>query len=244
MRILTVIDLKEGQVVRGVAGRRQEYRPVVSRLAASAEPAAVARAFRAKLGLSELYLADLDAIAGAGPALAVYQSLQSLGCRLWVDAGIHKAAEAKMLAKVGVDKIVVGLETVAGPDELEVIGRELGRDRIAFSLDLKDGQPLGARAAWDDADAATIAARVSAAGVRDLIVLDLGRVGVNQGTGTEELCRRLATAHPHLCIIAGGGVRNRDDLRRLQQCGVRAALVASALHDEKLTAADLKDFAY
>ena len=69
MRILPVIDLKGGLVVRGVAGRRQEYRPVVSRLTPSSRPIDVAGAFRDHLGLDHLYLADLDAIAGAAPAL-------------------------------------------------------------------------------------------------------------------------------------------------------------------------------
>ena len=44
-----------------------------------------------------------------------------------------------------------------------------------------------------------------------------------------------------LCVRSarGGGVRGVDDLRRLKACGVRAALVASALHDGALTPADL-----
>jgi hypothetical protein len=44
MRILPVLDLMNGVVVRGVGGRRSEYRPVASRLAVSADPADVAAA--------------------------------------------------------------------------------------------------------------------------------------------------------------------------------------------------------
>jgi phosphoribosylformimino-5-aminoimidazole carboxamide ribotide isomerase len=49
----------------------------------------------------------------------------------------------------------------------------------------------------------------------------------------------LAAAHPEVEVSAGGGVRGVADLRRLRDCGVRAALVASALHDGAVTAAEL-----
>ena len=35
-------------------------------------------------------------------------------------------------------------------------------------------------------------------------------------------------------FYAGGGVRNRDDLNRLESIGVKGVLMASALHDELL----------
>ena len=62
MRVIPVIDLMGGQVVRGVAGRRSEYRPVESRIAGDARPATVARAFVDEFGFEAAYVADLDAI--------------------------------------------------------------------------------------------------------------------------------------------------------------------------------------
>src|SRR4051812_37040878 len=118
MRIVGVIDLMGGVVVRGVAGRREEYRPVESLLCASAEPPAVARAFVERLGLRDLYLADLDAIAGAEPAWAAYGALAGLGARLWVDAGVRDPAHGRRLGQQGVD-VVAGLETVSGPAVVE-----------------------------------------------------------------------------------------------------------------------------
>ena len=48
-------------------GERERYRPVSSVLAGEdGDPLALARAFRSELGLDELYVADLDAITGAG----------------------------------------------------------------------------------------------------------------------------------------------------------------------------------
>src|SRR5208337_963476 len=94
--------------------------------------------------------------------------------------------------------------------------------------------PLGDLSAWNGPDAWSIATQAVAGGVRRLIVLDLARVGTGQGTGTEELCRHLATTYPHLEITAGGGVRHRNDLLRLQEWGVQGVLLASVLHDGTL----------
>ncbi len=44
---------------------------------------------------------------------------------------------------------------------------------------------------------------------------------------------------PGVTLLAGGGVRNADDLRRLKASGCDAALVATALHDGRITAADV-----
>src|SRR5881398_3704297 len=98
MRTIPVLDLLGGQVVRGIGGRRHEYRPVVSGLTASSAPLDVARAFAERFGLRELYLADLDAIAGAGPGWATYAGLRAAGFALWVDAGVRDLAQALAVA--------------------------------------------------------------------------------------------------------------------------------------------------
>jgi phosphoribosylformimino-5-aminoimidazole carboxamide ribotide isomerase len=242
LRIIPVLDLKAGQVVRARAGRRQDYLPISSRLTQSADPMAVAQAFRARFHLTELYLADLDAIAGAPPALPTYAALRSLGFRLWIDAGVREVTSSEPLAAAGIEQIVVGLETVAGPEELANICQRIGPDRAVFSLDLKDGLPLGNLSRWQTRDPWLIATQAIAMGVRRVILLDLARVGEHAGTGTEELCKRLASRHPEVEIVAGGGIRDRTDLQHLEACGVRAALVASALHDGELRPEELAGF--
>ena len=155
MQILPVLDLMHGVVVRGIAGRRADYRPIVSRLVNSAEPLAVAEAFRRIFGLDELYVADLDAIGGQGPALGTYRELIGLGFRLWVDAGVRERPRADEVAAEGAG-IVVGLETIGGPAALAEVFRVHG-ERAVFSLDLRAGVPLGNRSAWGGADAPGIA---------------------------------------------------------------------------------------
>jgi len=233
MRVVAVLDLLRGQVVRGIAGRRADYRPIVSQLTRSTHPVEVARAFRSQLGLEELYLADLDAIAGAPPCLSLCSELRRERFRLWVDAGIRSPAQASPLIDAGIDRLVVGLETVAGPESLASLLSAHG-DRVVFSLDLREGQPLGSLEGWEGTDAWTIAAQAVRLGVGRLLVLDLARVGVGGGTGTEALLARLAETFPGLELSAGGGVRGVEDLLRLRALGVKVALAASALHDGRL----------
>ncbi|MFO0928258.1 MAG: HisA/HisF-related TIM barrel protein [Gemmataceae bacterium] len=154
---------------------------------------------------------------------------------LWVDAGGAGGVRSPHRRCV-----VVGLETVGGPDVVAALAERLG-ERMAFSLDLRDGRPMGDVTSWPAADGLAIAVEAVRRGVRRLIVLDLARVGVGTGTGTEALCADLSAPFPHLHVTAGGGVRSRADLVRLRDAGVAAVLVASALHDGGLSRADLAD---
>jgi phosphoribosylformimino-5-aminoimidazole carboxamide ribotide isomerase len=241
MAILPVLDLMQGLVVRGIAGRREEYRPIISKLVDSAEPLAVARAFREHFGFSEFYLADLDAIQHGLPQVATYRRLCEADFRLWIDAGIRTSGAGVLAALIESGaSVVVGLESVGGPTELQRIVECVGAGRVVFSLDLKAGQPLGRTDLWPGPDAWSIAEHaITALGVRRLIVLDLTRVGVGAGVGTDELCGRLKQTFPDVEITAGGGVREMADVNRLTSIGVDRVLVASALHDGRITPADI-----
>ncbi len=239
--ILPVLDLMHGQIVRGVAGRRDEYRPIVSKWTDSAEPRAVAEAIRTHFGFNEFYLADLDAIQEGTTALATYQELRAMGLVLWIDAGVSSTLSPGLaeILKIESFSAVVGLETVDGSAALAQILGTTDKRRIVFSLDLKSGQPLIRASTWNENDPWAIATQAIDMGVESLIILDLGRVGVGEGVGTEDLCARVKKAYPRVRLIAGGGVRGIDDVLRLQDIGVDYVLVASALHDGRIGRADL-----
>lgn len=241
MRIIPVIDLIRGQVVRGVGGRRDEYRPVQSVLSPDARPRSIAQAF-ADRGFCEVYIADLDAIGGAQPATVIYEVVASFGLDLWVDAGLADLARADMLGAVdfggrSIAGIIAGLESIPDFDLLAALVDRLGPERLIFSLDLKAGKPLTGRPEWQQLPPATIADQAYSVGVRRMIVLDLAQVGMNAGVSATSLCRELRERYPKLEITSGGGVRNEEDLERLAASGCDAALVASALHDGRLKAA-------
>lgn len=244
MQIIPVVDLMGGLVVRGVAGRRSEYRPIESRLCADVTPSSVARALREQFAFDEMYVADLDAIAGAEPAWELFRELAGCGFSLRVDAGAATAERARRLAEFQADgkplsAVIVGLESLASPEALVEMLAAIGPERLAFSLDLKAEIPLVAASAWQGFDAFGIASEALQVGVRRLIVLDLARVGMSGGVGTEALCRRVRQLDSGVEIVAGGGVRGLGDLETLAAAGCDGVLVASALHDGRLTRAQL-----
>ncbi len=247
MRVVPVLDLMAGQVVRGVAGNRTAYRPVQSPLTVGSEPAAIAAAFH-KLGFVEAYVADLDAIAGAPPSINAYAAIQAAGLRaLSIDAGVvDDVHAARLLDALPPDSppitIVAGLESLASPLALQKLTQRLGPDRVLFSLDLKAGQPLTASPAWQGKTAIEIAQLASKGGVRRLLLLDLADVGTASGTRTVDLVAEMKSLRPGVELWTGGGVRNRADLLRQQAAGVSAVLVASALHNGQLGPPELAGF--
>lgn len=242
MQIVPVLDLLDGQVVRGVAGRRSEYRPIKSLLVDTTNPLDVARAFRSRFELSTLYVADLDGILHGRPNWDIYRDLSRHGFQLWIDAGLRTNETARQVISCGADSLIVGLESCPDPALLEALCREFGDDRIIFSLDLQSGTPMGDLAAWSSCKSTGIVKHAANIGVQRLIVLDLAHVGVSAGPVAEtiELCRYFRHFHPDGEVITGGGIRNANDLIDLANAGIDAALVASALHDGRLTAADIE----
>jgi phosphoribosylformimino-5-aminoimidazole carboxamide ribotide isomerase len=246
MRIIPVIDLLNGVVVGGIAGRREAYRPMKSSIAADCQPASIARAFADDFGFDTVYVADLDAIQRGMPNVAAWSQIAAAGLKLWLDSGIGNSTSAGnvlgLLASCRIDaRIVVGLESLESASELGSIRAVCGNQPPIFSLDLNTGQPLTRIAAWQNLVPLEMAKSSVAAGYRDLIVLDLADVGTNSGTRTLELCREIRNLDiPMLNVIAGGGVRSLADLERIKSAGCDAALVASALHDKRLMPADIR----
>jgi phosphoribosylformimino-5-aminoimidazole carboxamide ribotide isomerase len=146
-----------------------------------------------------------------------------------------------MAAANGADAVVVGLETASDPGLLAELIAELGQERVIFSLDLRGGKLLGTWDAWGaihDADCEGVVRVVAARGVRRIIVLDLADVGEGNGTATEPICRWIRANYPRIELLAGGGVADIAAMRRLESWGVAGVLVASALHDGRITPDD------
>jgi phosphoribosylformimino-5-aminoimidazole carboxamide ribotide isomerase len=241
-RIIPVLDVMDGAVVRAVGGRRDEYRPVVSKLIDSTEPVEVAKALLGATGADALYVADLDAITGADRSGRAVTSLaEQCGCRLFADVGIRTKADFARVPRAKNVVPILGSETLVGTDAaLQAGGYYL--DEWAFSLDLFNGRLLGDWSAWTDFDVRSdvdvwemAATAVWNCGAGTLIVIDLANVGTGAGPGTEYWCRKIRATLPEVNLIAGGGVRTWEDIDRLGEAGADSVLVASALHDGVLT---------
>lgn len=232
VRIVPVLDVMNGEVVRAVGGRREMYAPIRSKLTDSTDPRAVADALLKTTGGNELYIADLDALGGHRPRTAWVKELAATGCRVLIDGGVKHAADATPFLDTGA-AVVVGTETLAGFDELKSLVGTAGAERVILSIDLRNGRLVGDEDALGEDPLAAAAAGVER-GVRRLIVLELARVGTGIGPGTTDLCRQMRGRLPDVELIGGGGVRSWNDVDRLAAAGANAVLVASALHDGTL----------
>jgi phosphoribosylformimino-5-aminoimidazole carboxamide ribotide isomerase len=230
MRVVPVIDLKDGTAVHAVRGERERYRPVRSVIAGDGGDAfSLARAFRSELGLNELYVADLDAISGEGEHSSSIGAL-AREARVMVDAGVSEPERALALLDLGAHRVVVGTETLSGPDALDRLLGELPEGAVVLSADLRDGRALSPHPRLAGLPALDAVARLRRAGLREAIVLDMARVGSGAGPDVG-LIAEIHAAFPDLELLAGGGVRDVEDLRALGDAGAAGALVATALHD-------------
>ena len=130
MRVIGVVDLRGGLAVHARGGVRVRCAPVDmiagSRIARG-DPLALARAYIVRFGLRELYIADLDAILARPPQDTVIAALAALGTPLWVDAGVSSVDRARQLLTLGVNQVIVGLETLPSYGALSGHLRRLGR---------------------------------------------------------------------------------------------------------------------
>jgi phosphoribosylformimino-5-aminoimidazole carboxamide ribotide isomerase len=241
-QVIPVLDLASGRAVHAKAGRREYYQPIRSILHPSTDPIELAGALRDTLGLRCLYLADLDAIAGLPPNLAVFKEIIALGIHLIVDPGIRDAGSAAPLLDLGAESctVVAGLETVQGPQELAEIVDRAGPDHMIFSLDLVGRRPRIANpAAWAADQPRDLAREAIARGIRRLLLLDLSRVGTGRGPGVLDLMSSFRAENPRVGIGVGGGISRIDEVLALKCSGAAFVLVGSALHDGQIGVAEL-----
>lgn len=232
--LIPVMDLLGGQVVRGVRGDRQAYRPIVSALCGSSDPATVARILCAHCGTRRLYVADLDALMGGPAQFAVLHTLiEALpDLELWLDAGFADAAAAQALMTRLGSFAAAHVVPVYGSESLksrEALAQAFDRNdalgaRAVLSLDRRDGQPMDPAGCWQAPELWP----------QRIIVMTLERVGSNAGPDLETLQAVRVRSAPGSLLIGAGGVRHPEDLLHAHEAGADAWLVASALHDRQL----------
>ena len=237
MRVVPVIDLMGGVAVHAVRGDRERYRPVQGQIGDGSDPVGLARAMRDRLGLDELYVADLDAIAGGTGSPDVVAAL-ARDMRVMVDAGTTGATAIAGLLELGVARVIVGTESLPGVQAFRRLRDELPDAPLVLSLDLRGGEVLSPDPALAGGGAADALARLLDGGAGEVIVLDLLRVGSGEGLDMT-LIADLHSRFPNVELLAGGGVRDAADLGTLAAAGAAGALVATALHNGSITADEL-----
>jgi phosphoribosylformimino-5-aminoimidazole carboxamide ribotide isomerase len=235
MRIIPVLDLQNGIVVHAIKGERERYQVVKSVLCVTADPIDVAKSFRDNLGLTEIYIADLDAIMGQGNHREVITTLaRRERIEVWLDAGAADPQTVRDLLDLGIKKVVIGTETLPNFESLFAVCADIPDEHLVISLDMRAGKVLSRwqqLAALSPLDALE---KLKESGLREVILLDLDRVGTGNGIDYTLMseARRL---YSDLNLIAGGGIRQASELAGLQSMGIAGVLIASALHNGAIT---------
>jgi phosphoribosylformimino-5-aminoimidazole carboxamide ribotide isomerase len=232
MRIIPVIDLLNGQAVHAIKGERKQYKPVKSVLCNSSEPLIVAEAFHIQLGFSEIYVADLDAIQSSGQIdhKEILSGLVRMGkMHIMLDAGISTVENARKWLDAGVQKIVIGSETLPTWNAIRTIPEGLDRKRLVFSLDLRAGKIQSSCPVLSSMEPLEAMEYLDSAGWKEVILLDLARVGSGEGLDTV-LIKEIRSNFPEIQLFAGGGIATIDELLQLKSLGITGVLLATALH--------------
>ncbi len=227
MEVIPVIDLKDGVVVHARMGIRSEYAPIKTPLSLTSKPNDVVRGLLSIFPFKQFYVADLNAIENKGNNNAALRQLRLEFPDLvfWVDAGIADVHDAELWLAAGLGHLVAGSETQRDSKLIRYLCRN---ERAILSLDFRGDAFLGPVSLLDDAN--TWPARI--------IVMSLARVGSASGPDMGRL-KAIKSRVDNRQVYAAGGVRDANDLALLAHAGITGALVATSLHNGKLTGAQI-----
>ena len=233
--LIPVIDLKDGMVVHAREGRREEYRPVRSRLSADATPSKIAEALLALHPFKTLYVADLDAIQRRGDNMEsirnIHRDFPEL--ELWADTGINDEAALARWLDAGLGRPVIGSESLLDAGFVSVIRENCTHPSPVLSLDYQGDDFKGPPA---------LLTHPERYWPQCVLAMNLHRVGSDKGPDLA-LIVELAGRVPGCQVYAAGGVRSIGDRDKIMATGAAGALIASALHDGRIGSADLARFA-
>lgn len=220
MLIIPVIDLYAGNVVYACAGQRESYQNISTPLCHGSEPALILQAILSLYPFSTVYIADLNAIKDEGNNNAIIDELLKLypDVCFWLDSGKYEHQDILPASRL---RHVIGSETGVNQEQLSQQRTAAGS---ILSLDFLNEEFIGEQeiienaVGWPD----------------DIIIMSLNRVGTNQGPEIS-LLNRIKSISANKRFYVAGGVRDDNDLEKLQNIDVSGVLMATALHQGRIS---------
>ncbi len=212
MELIPVIDLLHGQAVMAFRGQRKHYRPLNTPLCGSSDPLDVIAAYLSLSSFGTLYIADIDAIENRKDNGIIIASIRRAfpSLTLWVDRGWPPIPQqTNQIPVIGSESLEEDWEQSLSAINVPWI----------LSLDFDANGFRGPKALLDRSDLWP----------KTVILMSLSRVGGECGPDWHQLGHFMGR-HPQRRWIASGGIRDQNDLEKLENMGIAQALVASALH--------------
>lgn len=234
MYIIPAIDLIDGKCVRLIQG--QYDRQIIY----ENDPVKQAKEFHSA-GATWLHIVDLDgAKIGKLVNTNLISSIVALGqLRVEVGGGVRDEASIKQLLNIGIERIIIGTKAVSDFEWFCEMAHKF-KSKIALGLDAR-GFKLATHGWTQDSpqpliEFATNAAKLPLAAI---IYTDITKDGMMTGPNLQRTKALIDAVD--LPVIASGGISTIDDIKKLAELGVTAAIIGRSLYEGKLKLSDAID---
>ena len=78
-------------------------------------------------------------------------------------------------------------------------------------------------------------------GIQFVKCTDVARDGLLEGPNFK-MYEEVRAKYPEINLVASGGVRSVDDIRKLNEMGLFAVIMARSLYEDRILVKDLKEF--
>jgi len=227
MYIIPAIDLLKGECVRLIQG--EYHRQITYR----DNPVNQAVEFISE-GAEWLHIVDLDGAKVGRPvntdSITGIAALAKL--KIEVGGGIRDQASIKQLLDMGVERVIIGTKAVSDFEWFSEMAKKFS-GKLVLGLDAR-GSKVSTHGWTKDhpqplIEFATEAAKLPLAAI---IYTDITKDGMMSGPNFERT--RAVVEAVDVAVIASGGVRETDDIRKLTQLGVEGAIIGRALYEGTL----------
>jgi len=235
-RIIACLDVRDGQVVKGV--QFQELRH-------AGDPGALARRYNVE-GIDEVVILDITATLEKRQAMArtIDAVAREIFLPLTVGGGIRSEDDAAAAVEAGADKVSLNTAALRDPDLISRLAQRYGSQAVIVAIDARrrdDGFAVFVRSGTADAarDAVDWAREAEARGAGEILLTSMDRDGTKAGFDCE-MTAAVSDA-VDIPVIASGGAGTFDHFTDVFRQGhADAALAASIFHYAESSVADLK----
>jgi imidazole glycerol-phosphate synthase subunit HisF len=225
-RIIACLDVRNGQVVKGIN---------FEGLRSAGDPAELARRYNVE-GIDELVILDITATIEARRALAdtIRAVARELFIPLAVGGGIRTEADAAAAVEAGADKVSLNTAALADPPLITTLAERYGSQAVLVAIDAKrdlDRFAVYARSGQAPAnrDAVEWAREAESRGAGEILLTSIDRDGTKAGFDCP--LTAAVSAAVSIPVIASGGAGTLDHFVEVFTAGrADAALAASIFH--------------
>ena len=235
-RIIACLDVRDGQVVKGVQFQQLRH---------AGDPGELARRYNVE-GIDEVVVLDITATLEKRQALArtINAVAREIFLPLTVGGGIRSEDDAAAAIEAGADKVSLNTAALRNPELITTLARRYGSQAVIVAIDAKrrgDSFAVYVRSGTADAarDAVEWARQAEERGAGEILLTSMDRDGTKAGFDCE-MTAAVADA-VDIPVIASGGAGTFDHFTEVFTRGCAdAALAASIFHYAESSVADLK----